>query len=149
MVYLTWIKERVEKVVKRYHTNHPLELASFLHIHVIPFDLHEDVLGFYMYDRRNKYIFYNKNLENNICMRNFIIAHELGHAILHTKLNTPYLKKNTLYSIDKIEKEANRFAVELLLPDSCIYDLKNNSMSIYETATTYGIPVDFVHLKKF
>lgn len=44
-------------------------------------------------------------------------AHELGHSILHPNTNTPYLRAITLYSIDKLEVEANRFMVQLLIPD--------------------------------
>ena len=136
-------------MVTRYQTNNPLELASLLNIKIIPWDLDDEILGLYMYDRRSRYIFYNTKLENNINMRNFVISHELGHAILHTKLNTPFLRKKTLYSIDKIEKEANRFAIELLLPDSCLYELKNENISIYEAAQMYGVPKKFAELKKY
>ncbi|MBS6382501.1 MAG: ImmA/IrrE family metallo-endopeptidase [Veillonella dispar] len=47
----------------------------------------------------------------------FVCANELGHTILHPNINTPFLRKHTLFSIDKIERQANAFAVELLLPD--------------------------------
>lgn len=45
----------------------------------------------------------------------FTIAHELGHYyMLHPKLNTPFLKQNTLLSVDRIERQANLFAMHLL-----------------------------------
>jgi Zn-dependent peptidase ImmA (M78 family) len=46
-----------------------------------------------------------------------IAVHELGHAFLHQKANTPFLRKNTFFSDEKIEMEANTFAVELLVQD--------------------------------
>lgn len=44
----------------------------------------------------------------------FICAHELGYAIFHPDANTHFLKKNTLFSTESIELEANFFAVRLL-----------------------------------
>ena len=33
--------------------------------------------------------------------------HELGHSVLHPNLSTPFLKENTLYSINKLELQVN------------------------------------------
>lgn len=84
-----------------------------MNIQVMLWNLHEEINGFYKYDKRNKYIFINQKLSKE--MQRFVCAHELGHAILHPRSNTPFLRKNTLFSIDKIEVEANSFAVQLLL----------------------------------
>jgi Zn-dependent peptidase ImmA (M78 family) len=116
-----------------------------MNIHLIPWDLNEEINGFYKYDRRNKYIFYNNNLNEEL--QRFVCAHELGHAILHPRSNTPFLRKNTLFSVEKIEVEANTFAVELLLPDDFLYDFKNTNVSIYEITKMYGIPNEVAHLK--
>ncbi|GAD14149.1 hypothetical protein GBL_2366 [Geobacillus kaustophilus GBlys] len=50
--------------------------------------------------------------------------------------------------MDKVEREANEFAVELLLPDDFLYTYRNTDMTIYEVATAYGIPTKLIHLKK-
>ncbi|WP_209121806.1 ImmA/IrrE family metallo-endopeptidase [Alkalihalobacillus sp. BA299] len=139
------MKNVVKDVVKKYKTNDPLELASLLKIHVIPWDLHEEINGFYKYDRRNKYIFYNCNLSNE--MQRFVCAHELGHSLLHLKVNTPFLRANTLLSVDKIEVEANTFAVELLLPNEILLEYSHTNLSIYDIAKIFGIPNEVAHLK--
>ena len=149
MIGLGWIKQRVNKITKLYHTNDPFELAQLLNIEIIPWDFNGEILGLYVYERRNRYILYNKSLKNDVDMWRFVIAHELGHAVLHSKLNTPYLKRSTLYSIDKIEKEANRFATELLMPDKLLGEFKNEGITIYEAAQIYGIPREFAELKKY
>lgn len=64
-------------------------------------------------------------------MQRFICAHELGHLILHPI-------KNTLYSVSKIEVEANIFAVELLVPDESLYGNNHAITTIHEAATVYG-----------
>lgn len=95
--------------------------------------------------RRNKFIFLNSNLgkEDKV----FTFCHELGHSEIHPKLSAPFLKSKTLISIDKIENEANRFAVELLLPDSAIYEYKDSGLSISEIAGIHGVPSEVAHLK--
>jgi Zn-dependent peptidase ImmA (M78 family) len=102
---------------------------------------------------RGKINFYTPKVElnNNIneSLQKFVCAHELGHAVLHPKANTPFLKRNTFYSLDKIEVEANTFAVELLLPDEQLYEYKDTSLSIYEICELYGVPKELSHLKKF
>ena len=145
---MDWIKQKVNKITSRYLTNNPFELAQLLNIEIISWDFNGEILGLYVYERRNRYILYNKNLKNDINMLKFVVAHELGHALLHTKLNTPFLQKATLYSTGKIEKEANRFAVELLIPDSYLYELRSESISIYEFSQIHGIPREFAELKK-
>ncbi|WP_313803578.1 ImmA/IrrE family metallo-endopeptidase [Cytobacillus sp.] len=142
-----WIKTIVNEIKKKHKTSDPFELASLKKIHIIPWDLHEEILGFYKYDKRNKYIFINNNLDNE--MQKYICAHELGHAILHPRVNTPFLRKNTLFSLDKIEVEADIFAVEILIPDEFLYENKNNTTTIYDASATYGVPSEIIHLKKY
>ncbi|KOP70992.1 ImmA/IrrE family metallo-endopeptidase [Cytobacillus solani] len=142
-----WIKTIVNEIKKKHKTSDPFELASLKKIHIIPWDLHEEILGFYKYDKRNKYIFINNNLDNE--MQKYICAHELGHAILHPRVNTPFLRKNTLFSLDKIEVEADIFAVEILIPDELLYENMNNTTTIYEASAAYGVPSEIIHLKKY
>jgi Zn-dependent peptidase ImmA (M78 family) len=70
-------------------------------------------------------------------------------SYLHPKVNTPFLRANTLFSVDKIEIEANTFAVELLLSDEVISQYQNTDMTIYNVAEMYSVPKELVHLKKF
>ncbi|WP_425059172.1 ImmA/IrrE family metallo-endopeptidase [Sporomusa carbonis] len=74
----------------------------------------------------------------------FVCAHELGHAIYHHDINTPFLKANTLFSTAKIEREANIFAVELLMPDDL---LRENTCNIYSLADAPSIPHKLAELK--
>ena len=57
----------------------------------------------------------------------FACAHELGHAIIHPNASTPFLRSKTLLSVDKLEIEANTFAVNLLISDEIILENKNYS----------------------
>lgn len=137
------LKEIVKELVKKYNTNSPYDIAAYKNINVINWDLHEEIRGFYKYDRRNKYIVINNNLNQE--MQRVVCAHELGHAILHSRHNTPLMRKNTFLSISKIEIEANTFAAELLICDDSIRDCEN--LSINQIAALHNVPAELVKLK--
>lgn len=133
---MDWIERIVKKLVKSCKTNDPYEIAAQKNINVIQWNLHHDIMGFYKYIRRNKFIFINSNLDEDI--QRFVCAHELGHSQLHHRVNTPFLKQSTYFSVDKIEVEANFFAVRLLLSDE---DLKNYETK-YQVLREHGIPLE-------
>lgn len=136
------IKSTVQKLSKKYKTNDPFKLSSELDILIVYENL-GSILGYFDAHFRMKTIHINENAPEEL--KGFICAHELGHAILHAKVNTPFLSAYTLYSIGKIERQANTFAVELLLHDSYIKD--NPGCSIYDLANSRGVPVQFIKLK--
>ncbi|GIQ67396.1 ImmA/IrrE family metallo-endopeptidase [Xylanibacillus composti] len=135
------IKSIVETKIRHYGTNDPSVIASLKNIRILFNDL-GDTLGFFSTYKRIRFIHIHSELEESL--QRFVCAHELGHAILHPNVNTPFLKKNTYFSINRIEREANKFAVELLLPDSLLCE----GMTIYEAARLCGIPEEVAHLKK-
>lgn len=136
-----WLKKITQDLINKYKTSDPFEIASCLNIHLIEWDLHKEINGYYKYDRRNRYIVVNRNLSEE--WKKVVCAHELGHAILHSRLNTPFMKQNTLFSVDKVEREANRFAAELLISD----DSFKESIDIYEIASLHNVPLELVKLK--
>ena len=139
------IKRKVDELIKKYKTNDPYQIAKLKNIEIQYANL-GNTLGFYFHDSRIKFININNNLPAE--MQRFVCAHELGHAILHPRSNTPFLKKNTFFSIDKIEVDANTFAVELLLLDEAIYEYRDSNLSMYEACEMHGIPRELSHLKK-
>ncbi|OCA87330.1 ImmA/IrrE family metallo-endopeptidase [Pseudobacillus wudalianchiensis] len=139
------IKELTKTITKKYGTNNPYEIAKAKNICIIERNLHESIYGFYKYIRRNKFIFINSNLHQE--SKFFTCAHELGHSELHPRVNTPFLKRGTLFSVDKIEVEANTFAVELLMPDEKIYEYKYTNLSLYEISEILGVPKELARLK--
>ncbi|HAB9977039.1 TPA_asm: ImmA/IrrE family metallo-endopeptidase [Listeria monocytogenes] len=131
-----WSKEMMNKVIIKYKTSNPLELCDFLNIIVTPWDLSSDTNGFYKYVRRNRFIFYNSNLlEHQI---KYVVAHELGHALMHTRLNATFTKSINWSSLSKIELEAHQFAVNLLLSDIDIENFNTKK----EICLYAGIPLE-------
>lgn len=140
------IKEYVLKIVKKHGTKNPFEIAKRKNIIVLFEDL-GNTLGFYNTYKRFKFIHINNRIDETT--QRFVCAHELGHALLHPKANTPFLRNKTFFSVDRLEIEANTFAVELLLPDVMISEYQDTNLSIQEIAEIYGIPESFARLKSY
>ncbi|MDA2038605.1 ImmA/IrrE family metallo-endopeptidase [Bacillus cereus] len=140
------IKEYVLKIVKKHGTTNPFEIAKQKNIIVLFEDL-GNTLGFYNTYKRFKFIHINNQI--NETTQQFVCAHELGHAVLHPKANTPFLRNQTFFSVDRLEIEANTFAVELLLPDEMISEYQDTNLSIQEIAEIHGVPKSFSRLKTY
>lgn len=75
-----------------------------------------------------------------------VMAHELGHAILHRRENCYFIRSKTFLSTAKIENEANTFAAELLIPDSLI--LENPGYTKSQLARLAGYNEMIMEFKK-
>ena len=137
------IKRTVEKLMRKYNTNDSFKLAEKLNI-IVKYDDLGNTWGYFITYKRIKIIHINNNLEE--WLQRYTCAHELGHSILHKGVPTPFLKKHTLFSIDKIERQANTFAVELLMPDKVIAQYEG--YTVHNVADIVGIPNGLEVLKK-
>lgn len=139
------LKHIVEDLVKKFGTACPFELASCLNIIIIEWNLNEEIRGYYKYHKRNRYIVINSNLNDK--WKRVVCAHELWHAVLHPRINTLFMRKYTLLSVDKIEREANIAAAHLLIPDDSLQKCISEQMTIYEIASLHSVPLELVELK--
>lgn len=119
------IKEIVEEMKHKYKINSPYELAKALGIEIHKCELGQ-IHGYYYKAYRVKQIYLNCNL--NRYQEKFVLYHELGHSILHPNANTPFLKANTYLSVDKMELEANMFAMYHLISDADLNECQEYSM---------------------
>ena len=104
----------VEKLVKKHGTSNPITIAKNLGIQII-YEPLGSINGYYNMMYRIKFIHINEQLEEAVVR--FVVAHELGHALLHPKTNTLFMRKCTLFDVSKFEQEANQFATELITYD--------------------------------
>lgn len=132
------ITRKVQKLIERYKTNCPFTLAENLGIVVIQENL-GNTLGYYNRNFRIKIIHINENATEK--QQAFICSHELGHAILHPDSNTPFLKKNTLFSTERIEVEANAFPISLLFTEVA----SQEPILVSEAVEEYGVPEKMVN----
>lgn len=140
------IKENALNITEKYRTTDPFEIAKQKNITVLYADL-GNTLGFYNTYKRFKFIHINNQIDE--ITQRFVCAHELGHAVLHPQANTPFLRNQTFFSVDRLEIEANTFAVELLLTDEMVSAYEDTRLSIQEVAEIYGIPSGFARLKTY
>src|SRR5690606_13578869 len=78
--------------------------------------LRGDALGALVGDGRHWMIIVNQRTNRSESRRRFTIAHELGHYMLHRELSHHFLCSPRDRS--RMEREANYFAAELLMPSS-------------------------------
>ena len=107
------IKKIVNSLVKKHKTRNPFEIIKGLNVILVPVPL-EGVRGFYQYFQRNNIIYIDDSLPEHEQI--LVCAHELGHMLLHKKANALFMDTYTGFNTTKYEKEADLFAMELLVP---------------------------------
>lgn len=140
---MDYVRDIAQQMIKKYKTNDPFELAELLKIKIVYEYLGKHTRGFYQACPKVKIIHINNELDN--ADRRIVCSHELGHAVLHSKLNTVFLQKNTFYVKNKFEREANTFAAELIVPSGLF--VEHTDYTIDQIAALHNIPVGLLKLK--
>lgn len=134
MIYLIDnIKRLVAYYTKKFDTRNPFDLADALNVLYQIGNISCD--GYYMFLKNHRYIFLNQNLSGHDM--NLVMAHELGHAVLHRKDNCYFIRNKTMLLNSKIEIEANKFAMELLIPDEFLEENRNFTVEQIARLTGY------------
>ena len=142
MISILNIKNIVLALIQKYNTSNPFELAEALKIAVF-FENLGTINGYYNNLLRMKQIHINDSLNGQ--ESKYTCAHELGHALLHPNASTPFLRSKTLLSVDKMEIEANTFAVHLLIPDDII--IENSGYTTEQLARFLGYDQGLIELR--
>lgn len=106
-------QDEAQKLILTHGTNSPFEIAAKRKIEVLFEDLGKQICGYYSNTNRIPIIHINNRLSWDLAT--YTCGHELGHSILHPDINTPFLRSNTFFSVDKIERQAHRLAIYLLI----------------------------------
>jgi Zn-dependent peptidase ImmA (M78 family) len=109
-------KRRAQELIQSHGTNSPFEIAANLNVVVLFEDLGKETWGYYSHTNRIHVIHINNRL--NPEQSTYTCAHELAHKILHPGINTPFLRNSTLFLVNKIERQAHRLAVHLIVGDN-------------------------------
>lgn len=116
------VSNEVNNLIKKYKTNNVREIAEFLGISIEYQDFKAKTLDSRIIIVNGiGYIFLRNEL--NELYENFLIAHELGHYILHYDRDISFNFLRRVYKT-RLEKEANRFACTLLLHNE-LNNIKN------------------------
>lgn len=129
---------------KLFGTNNPVEIAKSLGIQIAYMPL-GNALGHYQYIKRTKWIFINENVLENEVLHKIVMAHELGHALMHVHENCCFMSNHTLLLTSKIEKEANIFTSYLLITDDMIKEYSEYTIEQFSSST--GIDQSLINLR--
>lgn len=118
------VEHKIRRLIRYYErtvgTRSPVAIAEYagIRIAVVPLG---DIAGNYKLIKRKRWIFVSENIPTDSPFFQVVVAHELGHALLHRKENCAFIKSRTLLLTSGIEREANIFAANLLITDEMLH----------------------------
>lgn len=101
----------VGNLIKKTGERRAYDIAKSLGIDVEDADMPEHVNGFCTEILNCKFIVVNSHLED--WQKRAVVAHELGHIVLHPDYHYCCSDDRSWYRSAKLEKEADEFAVEM------------------------------------
>ena len=135
------IKNTVQRLCRKFNTINPYQLADDLGIQIFYYDL-GNIRGYYYMAHKVKLIYLHNKLNEHV--ERFVLAHEIGHSIMHPRSCTPFLQ-STFYSVDKLEVQANAFAAELIIQDIDL--MEHWEYTVDQWAAYYGLPREIIELR--
>lgn len=127
------IKDTVLKLVEKYNTRNPFEIADYLDMIIQKNDLGK-YSGYYIEYEGVPCICINSRITDKKYI-DIVLAHEVGHGVLHKGSECMFFG-GTLFNLAKPEKEANIFAAELLISDKII--IENPGLNKEQLASLTG-----------
>ena len=124
-------------------------MCQLLGIKIHYYDLQKKLKGFFYYQSRQKNIVIDHNV--NGILERILVAHELGHAVLHTKIAMMHgFQEMEVFDDRSIEEnEANFFAAELLLEDGKVLEcLSEHTFYKFSLLHEKGELVNSMYIRK-
>lgn len=144
------IDHKAKRLIRYYErligSRDPVKIAEYANIRIAILPLGE-IAGNYKLIKRKRWIFINDNIPADSPMFRVVLAHELGHALLHRKENAAFIKSKTLLLTSGIEREANQFAASLLISDDMLQDYAGYTQDQFCQRTGYPKELIEVRLK--
>ena len=142
------IERKAKRLIRYYErmtgSHDPIKSAEYagIRIAIVPLG---DISGNYILIRRKRWIFVNETIPKDSSLFQVIVAHELGHALLHRKENCAFIKSRTLLLTSGIEREANLFAAHLLITDDILKEYAGYTQEQFCNST--GYPKELIELR--
>lgn len=147
---IEYISGEVSRIIKKYKQGDPYRLCQSLKILLLyePMGNYPEACkGFFLYNSRQPVITINSNLSEEL--QRIILAHEIGHAVLHRK--TSGLKAFHDFALfdetSLYEYEANIFAADFLMDDDEVLNLLNEDLSFFGAARLLNVPAELLDFK--
>ncbi len=140
------IYDMTNELCRKYKTRDPFSLAESLGIDVDCADL-GSLKGFYIVYNNNRFIVLNVNLTETLSR--IILAHEIGHDILHRVIaENGGLKEASFFDMkSRPEMEANVFAANLLITDKEVMEYGEDGHTAEEMAKDLFVPYPLALIK--
>ena len=142
------LERKIRRLIRYYEritgTRNPIKIAEAAGIRIAIVPLGE-IAGNYKLIKRKRWIFINDNISADNPFFQVVVAHELGHALLHRKENCAFIRSHTLLLTSGIEREANQFAAALLITDDLLSEYGSCTEEQFCHCT--GYPKELIKLK--
>ncbi len=140
----------VAELLHKYKERNPLKLARAMGIGVSFANMGKGkgaCKGFFLYHSRQGHITVNADLPAPL--QTVILAHELGHAVLHQKeVSMRAFHDFALFDTSsELEYEANLFAAELLLDDALVKERLTEDTFFFSVAKELRVPAELLDFK--
>ena len=135
------IKKLADRTARKYHSRDPFEIIQGMNAILVYMHL-EVIRGLYQYFQRNHIIYIDDGLPDR--EQRFVCAHEMGHMLLHRKMNAIFMERHTFLNRNKFEIEANTFAMELLIDDSVLEE--NRHLTVKQLSRLLGYQEELLKL---
>lgn len=144
------ISRTAKRLAERYDSHDPAKLCEKSGVKLIYKDMgcsETAIKALTVIYKRVACIIVNSELPEIISK--FIIAHELGHAVLHADKCSSFADNGLFDDTSVLEKEANIFAAELLLGSSedIIDELEYSELSVFQLAAEHCVPYELLAYK--
>ena len=143
------IKAEADKLKEQYSTQNLYEICRNMEIqvHYKAMGTYADSCkGFFATFARRKVIMLNSDLSE--ANQRIILAHELGHAVLHADAGiSTFHDFALLNSCDIHEYEANIFASEFLIDDDTVVEFVREGRDFYTVASELCVPPEMLDFK--
>jgi len=138
MLYRKHTFRMAQEIISKYNSRDPYFIAECENIIIINQDLPPSVNGMAVYCLEKSYISINNSLAAS--EKRIVLAHELGHHLLHPGMSRRLLERTTLFPLDRFERQAYEFAAFLLIDSSQIEREDTIEMIAYR----FNVNVDLV-----
>lgn len=103
---------------------------------------YKKVKGYYANILGNRFIVLNSRLDEAI--QKLVVAHELGHALLHSDIEIGFIRENTMMNTAVYERQANEFAAELLIDKTDLDLALREGMNLEQVSKMLNVSEELV-----
>lgn len=136
-----YIRQAVNDLVCTWETRDPYRICEYLGIEVDQYCFRDNIKGLTIRVSGRTLVAINSMLPRQ--WKRFVLAHEIGHNQLSSKAAGYFFLSEHTFMEPLIEREANRFAVELLAG----HDEPMRDESMERFATRVGVPLEMMRYR--